>query len=176
MKKISTKALVQIALLIALDIILTRFLRIQTPTLRISFGFLPIAIIAMLHGPMLAGIAGALGDLIGFMLVPVGTFFPGFTLSAILTGVIYGVFLYDRPKSLGRIVMIALTMTVCITLVLNTFWLSILFEDAFVVLLLPRFILAGIMFTLQVVCIRFAASERFYSLFGGKPAPATTAD
>ena len=51
MKNNSVKKLVEISLLIALEVILTRFCSINTATLRIGFGFLPIAIIAMMYGP-----------------------------------------------------------------------------------------------------------------------------
>ena len=49
--------LVIISLLIALEILLTRIFCIQTPLLRISFGFLPPALTAMLYGPLWAGAA-----------------------------------------------------------------------------------------------------------------------
>ena len=90
MKNNSVKKLVEISLLIALEVILTRFCSINTATLRIGFGFLPIAIIAMMYGPLSAGVAYALGDLLGMMIFPSGSYFPGFTLTAFLTGVIYG--------------------------------------------------------------------------------------
>ena len=94
MKNNSVKKLVEISLLIALEVILTRFCSINTATLRIGFGFLPIAIIAMMYGPLSAGVAYALGDLLGMMIFPNGSYFPGFTLTAFLTGVIYGLVLF----------------------------------------------------------------------------------
>ena len=42
--KFDVKKLIQISLLIAIEVILTRFCSIQTPIVRIGFGFLPIAI------------------------------------------------------------------------------------------------------------------------------------
>ena len=103
MKNNSVKKLVEISLLIALEVILTRFCSINTATLRIGFGFLPIAIIAMMYGPLSAGVAYALGDLLGMMIFPNGSYFPGFTLTAFLTGVIYGLVLYRKPKTWPRI-------------------------------------------------------------------------
>lgn len=102
MKNNSVKKLVEISLLIALEVILTRFCSINTATLRIGFGFLPIAIIAMMYGPLSAGVAYALGDLLGMMIFPSGSYFPGFTLTAFLTGVIYGLVLYRKPKNLAK--------------------------------------------------------------------------
>ena len=43
-KKFLLSTIVTVALLVALDVILTRFLSIQTQFLRIGFGFLPVAV------------------------------------------------------------------------------------------------------------------------------------
>ena len=118
MKNNSVKKLVEISLLIALEVILTRFCSINTATLRIGFGFLPIAIIAMMYGPLSAGVAYALGDLLGMMIFPNGSYFPGFTLTAFLTGVIYGLVLYRKPKTWPRIILAA-----CTSLLRNEFML-----------------------------------------------------
>ena len=89
----------------ALEIVLTQFISIETPIVRIGFGFLPIAIIGMLYGPWIAGMASAITDLIGTILFGGGVFFPGFTLSAFIGGMIYGLVLYKKPKSLKRIIL-----------------------------------------------------------------------
>jgi len=96
MKKVKLKDIAIIALLIAMEVILTRFLSIQTPVVRIGFGFLPIVIVAMLYGPVYAGAAAAMADLLGAMLFPIGPYFPGFTFTAFLIGAVYGLFLYKR--------------------------------------------------------------------------------
>ena len=64
-QKSNTKRLVVLAFLIALEIILTRFCSIQTPIVRIGFGFLPVAMMGILYGPIWAGIGYAIGDLLG---------------------------------------------------------------------------------------------------------------
>ena len=101
MKNSNVKKLVEISLLIALEVILTRFCSIYTGVLRIGFGFLPVAIIAMMYGPISAGVAYAIGDILRMMIFPSGSYFPGFTLTAFLTGVIYGVVLCKHPKTWG---------------------------------------------------------------------------
>jgi len=172
-KKLSTKALAQIALLMAIEIILNRFFSFHAPVVRtVNLAFLPIAIIAMLHGPLLAGVAAALTDVLGFYLFPAGPwpFFPGFTLSAFLTGVIYGIFLYNSSKSLLRIVLSVVAVTLVVRMGLNVLWLSMMWEDAFLALLPPRIVAALAMALIQVVLIRLVASERFYSILGPKPA------
>jgi hypothetical protein len=57
-----------------------------------------IAVCAMLYGPVLAAPpeTGRPGG--GAILFPIGPYFPGFTLSAVLTGVVFGVFLFHREN------------------------------------------------------------------------------
>lgn len=154
MKKSSfTTQLVVMALLVALEIILTRFLSIETPTLRIGFGFLPVAIMAILYGPWWTGAAGIAGDLIGMTLMPKAAFFPGFTLTAFLTGVFYGMFLHKKEISWLRVLAASTFVNVVCSLGLDTLWLSIMYGDAFLVLLPVRLVKAAIMIPLQTVLI-----------------------
>lgn len=154
MKKHSfTNQLVVMALLIALEIILTRFLSIETPTMRFGFGFLPVAIMAILYGPWWTGAAGVVGDLVGMTLLPKAAFFPGFTLTAFLTGVIFGLLLYKKPITWKRTFVAALAVNVICSLCLDTLWLSIMYGDSFLVLLPLRLIKAAIMVPLETVLI-----------------------
>jgi len=167
MKKPNVKRLVLTAMLIAIEIVLTRFLSIQTPILRISFGFLPITVIAILYGPVYAGIGAAIADLIGVMLFPTGAFFPGFTLTAFLTGVTYGIFLYKRPKNLINICAAVLIVTMVLHLALDTWWVQLLTGKGYIALLPARIIKNFIMAPIQVFCIRMTVSERFRFKFSG---------
>jgi ECF transporter S component (folate family) len=135
------------AILIALQIILTRFLSIFIfPWLRFSLGFLPIAAVGMLLGPIPAALCGALGDVLGFFLFPSGTFFPGYTLTAALTGLIYGLFLYGIHKEIHhgnrtawlRLLLCELVIILFCYIGLNTLWSHILVGKAFFVLLPTR--------------------------------------
>ena len=151
--KFDVKKLIQISLLIAIEVILTRFCSIQTPIVRIGFGFLPIAIIGMMYGPLSAGIAYAIGDLLGMALFPSGSFFPGFTLTAFLTGATYGLFLYNKPKTWPRIIGSVLTVCLVLNLGLDTYWLSILMGKGYLALLPTRIIKAALMIPVQTLII-----------------------
>ena len=151
--KFDVKKLIQISLLIAIEVILTRFCSIQTPIVRIGFGFLPIAIIGMMYGPLSAGVAYAIGDLLGFALFPTGSFFPGFTITAFLTGIVYGVFLYNKPKTWPRIIGAVLTVCLVINLGLDTLWLSILMGKGYIALLPTRIMKAVLMIPVQTFII-----------------------
>lgn len=152
-KKFNVKKLVQISLLVALEIILTRFCSIQTPIVRIGFGFLPVCIIAIMYGPLSAGVANAVADIIGVTLFPAGGFFPGFTLTAFLSGITYGLFLYNKPITWPRIIGAVLTTGLLLHLVLDTYWLSILMGKGFIALLPARILKQAIMIPVEVLII-----------------------
>ena len=88
--KFNTRNIVYLAVLIALEIVLNRFLSINTPVVKIGFSFVPIAIAGMLFGPIPAAIVAALADLLGAALFPTGTIFLGITLTAFLKGINWG--------------------------------------------------------------------------------------
>ncbi len=137
--KFDARSISVIGLLMGLEIILTRFVAIETPIVRIGFGFLPVAIIAMLYGPWIAGTAAAMTDFMGIILFPkVALYFPGFTLSAFLIGVIYGLVLYKKPKTLERVIIAVLLTTLFVNLGLNTLWLKIILDKAIYVIFPAR--------------------------------------
>ncbi|WP_182104672.1 folate family ECF transporter S component [Niallia taxi] len=149
------KKIVFIGLFIALEVVLTRFLSIQTPIVRIGFTFLPIALTAIMFGPLFAGITAGLADIIGMMLFPTGgAYFPGFTISALLTGFIYGWFLYKKPKSFWRISLAVLIISVVVHLGLDTLWLWMLTGKGIIGLLPARIIKSLIMLPIQILTIQ----------------------
>ena len=81
---INTQQLVTMALLVALDIVLSRFGSINLWNTRIGFGFVPIVVAGMLLGPFKAAVTAAVADVIGALLVPTGAFFPPLTVTACL--------------------------------------------------------------------------------------------
>jgi ECF transporter S component (folate family) len=151
MREISrTKKLVLVALFIAMEIVLTRMLSINTPILRIGFGFVPIAVCAIMFGPVWAAVAGALGDIIGVTLfLPMASPFPGFTLSAILVGVVFGLLLHKSKGHWFPIMCAAAINSFVIGMLLNTYWLTILTGNPFLYLLPTRIVQALIIFTIQ---------------------------
>lgn len=149
----NTKKIAQLGLLIALHILLSYFLAINTPVLKISFGFLPLSIIGILYGPLTAGICAVITDLIGFMMFPGGSYFPGFTLTAFLTGFVYGFFLHNKSKSWVRILIASSIVCIILNLILNTYWLSILTGKGYVALLPTRIVKNIAMIPIQVVVI-----------------------
>ena len=128
-KKTDLVMLVTLALLTAMNVVLTRFLGIQTPLVQINFSFVPVDLAALLYGPIPAAVVGGLGDFLGAILFPAGAYFPGFTLTAVLAGLVYGFFLYRKQAALWRAIAAVLLITVVLNMGLNTLWLWILMKD-----------------------------------------------
>lgn len=150
-----TKTLVFVSLLIAMEVVFTRFLSIQTPIIRIGFGFIPIAFSAIMFGPLIGGLTGAIADITGMMVFPTGgSYFPGFTLSAFLGGAFYGLFLYKKPVTLLNVAKSVAVIILFVDIGLNTLWLSVLLKKAVAVLIIPRIYKNLIMLPVQVVMIQ----------------------
>ncbi|AGC69192.1 folate transporter FolT [Thermoclostridium stercorarium subsp. stercorarium DSM 8532] len=145
-------SLVLVALFIAIYGVLSLLRIYIIPNqLRISFTFMPVAWAAMLFGPVAGGLTGALGDVIGWAINPVGPFFPGFTLNAFIVGFMYGMFFYKKEITLKRVIAAVVTITPVVDLVLNPVWLSIMTGEAFKVLVFTRIVKSLIM--LPVKCL-----------------------
>ncbi|MDO4745158.1 MAG: folate family ECF transporter S component [Bacillota bacterium] len=153
-KKSKTTRLVVMAFLVALEIILTRFCSVNTPILRIGFGFLPVSMMGILYGPIWAAMGYAVGDILGMLIFPSGVFFPGFTVTAVLTGLVFGFFLHGKEKITWKNVLPAsLIIILLLNLCLDTFWLSILMGDAFIALLPTRIFKCAVMLPIHLVLI-----------------------
>lgn len=127
---ITLRQLTVSALLIALDVVFSRVLAINTPLMKIGLGFAAVALSAMLYGPLWAALTAALGDLVGALLFPTGAYFPGFTVTAALTGLIFGLFLYRREKSWLRTFLAALCNCLLVTFLLNTLMIAVFFRSS----------------------------------------------
>ncbi len=124
----SIRSLVTISLLLAVQVVLGLFSIPVNNALQISFEYLPLCICAMLYGPVPSMISGALCDLIVVMIRPTGPFFPGFTFSAMLSGLTYALLLYRKSSPLmWRFAVSRLLVVLVCNIVLNTLWVYILY-------------------------------------------------
>lgn len=154
-----TKKIILSALMLTLSIILSRFLSIKTPLLAIGFSFVPILLSAIWLGPKYTVIISGLSDLIGAILFPFGEFFIGFTISSILSGLIYGLILYKKDGEFSkkalivRLIIATTIVTLFINVGLNTIWLMIMYKKAFIVLLSTRILKELIMIPIQIITV-----------------------
>lgn len=70
----SIRCLTVTALLIGVSVALKFVMIMPSETLKISFAFVYFAAIGMLYGPVVAGLAGVVTDVIGFLVKPNGVF------------------------------------------------------------------------------------------------------
>ncbi len=164
--RFSTRTLTTLAMLTAIEIVLSRFLSINAWNIKIGFSFVPIVVAAILYGPIAAGIVAALGDFLGAILFPIGAYFPGFTLTAFLTGCVFGFFLYrkegeeeaggeqgERRQGWLRIIAAVGINQFILSLFLNTLWISILYGSPYGPLLATRIVQCLILAAVQLICI-----------------------
>lgn len=129
------KMIVVTGLLVALTILLDRPpLSFSTNGWKIGFAFVPIVVSAVMYGPIMAGVTYGLADLIAANAFPTGPYFPGFTVCAVLMGVVYGLLLnkkhgFEPEKRVWAVVRIVLSVLIncAIGLFLNTLWVSMLY-------------------------------------------------
>lgn len=141
--QIHVRTITMSAMFIAMGVILS-FVKIPLSNVtEITLTGLPIAAGAYMFGPGIGFVIGALVDLCGFFAAPKGMYFPGFTLSTGLIGMIYGLILYRKwwQKKEGsadllqtgskglliRVILAHFLKTLLISLCLNILWLSMYF-------------------------------------------------
>ncbi len=99
MKNLKLRKTILAAILIAIGIVLTTFVSITYPPnnaiIRFGIGFLPLMIISIILGPRIGIYSALIQDVGGYLIYalifgPSGPFFPGFTLNALLFGLVPG--------------------------------------------------------------------------------------
>jgi len=128
-KKMSKlKSLVLCGLLIAMYIVLYYCNIVITTTIQFRLSFLVIAAAGLYGGPLMGLTVGILGDVLS-MLVTGGqgaTFFFGFTLSYAILGFFFGLIFHGVKMNISRAIAGGL-VEFCVSLFINTYWLSILY-------------------------------------------------
>ncbi|MEW6032542.1 MAG: folate family ECF transporter S component [Bacillota bacterium] len=103
----STRRLAYLGLLVALAVVLTRFASVRVAIggiegVRLGLGHFPLIMAGVLYGPLAGAAAGAVADITGFFISPMGPYMPHFTLTAALTGALPALFLaVMRPRRAG---------------------------------------------------------------------------
>lgn len=150
-----TRVLCTSAILAALFIVLYSIKLQLAPELRITFTFIPLALSGWLLGPVPAMLVGLVGDLVGCILFPAGPYFPGFTLTQILSGLIFGLFLYR--KNVQNIFFPVLFSKAIISTVLNVglnaLWLSILYGKAWTIYATSHLIKNALALPIEVILL-----------------------
>ena len=121
-------SLTAVAMLLALRVVLGIFangtLAFFGNNVKITFAFVPISVAGAMFGPFSAALVGGLGDIISFLLQPApGGYFPGFTISGIITGIIYGCVFYKNKVTLPRVIIAWIINMLLVETFLAAYWL-----------------------------------------------------
>ena len=160
--------------LVALQIVLGNLVQIAFLTKQMNLGFLPIAAAGYLLGPLGGAVVAVLGDVLGTIIFGTGAYFPGFTVTALLVGLIYGWIMYpDNQKWLNKAIknrtleiavraFCAASLAAVVYIFLNSYWLTFLVPKGYWVLLLGRlpFNLAEIPVFTVLITLTCAALDR----------------
>ena len=149
--KLDTLSMVTMGLLMAVQLVLSRF-TIGNQFIRLSFTFLVVALIARWFGPWWGMLTAAVVDIVGTLLTG-NPYFVGFTVSAVLGSLIYALFLYQHPVSWPRLIIAQVLIDLLVNTVLNTLWLTIMYQTPFWALLPMRLLKQAIVSPIQIVLL-----------------------
>lgn len=135
---ISVNEMTWMALLIAFEMVLSK-LSVGSNMLHVGFGFIGIALLGYYFGPIKAAIANGVADLIGTTILGTGgTFFIGFTVSALTAGLIFGLMLHNRKVTILNVFLAVLFFVVIVNTLMNTLWIGMVANVPFYTMLIPR--------------------------------------
>ena len=102
------------------------------PSLKIYFSFLAVSLGCMCYGPLVGMAAGAVIDVGGFLLFSYGEpYFPGYMLTALLSGLLYGLMLYRRKPTVLRILFTRLLINYGSNVLLGSVWKAMLYGKGY---------------------------------------------
>lgn len=147
--QVSVRILSQVAILIALAVVLERVIpAVNLPLVRISFAFIPMMICGMLFGPVWGAIAFGIADLLGWPIMGLAPI-PLILLSRIVNGFLFGLFLHrDKLKVWPHAVVNAFSVEIICAMGLTTLGLTQVFGTPYFPLLwtrMPQFVVFIIM-------------------------------
>lgn len=154
--KLTTPVLTLAALLTALQLIFDKFSLGNQQVVLIGLGFMITAISGYFLGPWLTGITMVITDLLSNTVFNTGSmFFPGYTFSALISGLIAGMFLYQAKPTLLRILTYEFVQILVTNVFFNTLWLVMMgfAKDGALVLLKIRLVKEIITWPLETIVV-----------------------
>jgi len=123
---------VVMGMLLAIGVVLDQFSIYITPTFKaISFAYLPGVMVSMLFGPWAAILYGFAFDSLGFFINSHGnSYFFGYALTAMVTYLIYAVFMYQRPVKVWRVAIARGVVLLAVVFGLNFLWDYMMYHKA----------------------------------------------
>ncbi|MEE0800106.1 MAG: folate family ECF transporter S component [Gemmiger sp.] len=140
-------------LICAFAIILESFpIYLMGHSLKILFSFLVVGLGCACYGPVVGMAAGAVIDTVGFLLAGYGEpYFPGYLITAMLSGLIYGVMLYRRRPTVLRLIITRLLIDFGSNVLLGSVWKAMLYGKGYLYYLTTGIVKNTILLPLEVV-------------------------
>ena len=154
----AVRTITTMAMLAAVAVILGFFSIEYGQFIRIGFSGIPNGIIDYLFGPVVGGIFHGALDIIKYMMKPTGPFCPQLTLVVILAGILYGCFFYKKKLTIWRVLAAKFVVMLICNVILTTLCLTVLYGQAFMVILPARALKNLIMWPIDSV-IFFAITK-----------------
>ena len=152
--KIKTKKIVYGAILIALNIVITRLLSVNVGVVRIGFSFIPVVIGSCMFGPLTGAVLAVAADALG-MFMTGGVPWLGFSINQALYGLTYGLFFYKKEKNIKAIALCVVLQAVIIDAVLGALWYNLHAGAPFWASLWARSVDAGAMIPVKIIGIKY---------------------
>lgn len=142
----------------ALAIILESFpIYLLGQSLKIYFSFIVVSLGCACYGPLVGMGVGAVIDTLGFLLSSYGEpYFPGYLITAMLSGLIYGVMLYRRRPTIWRLIAVRLLINYGNNVLLGSVWKSVLYGKGYLYYLSTGLVKNTVMIPLEVALMWFA--------------------
>ena len=119
----SIKNLSLIAMFMSLWIVLVLMVVEVSSFVSISFEFIAVCLTGAMFGPFIGAVFGFFGDLLAYMVNPVGVFYIWYAVSVMIDGLIYGLILYKNRYEVKRVVLCQITRDIITNLILNTIFI-----------------------------------------------------
>lgn len=119
--------LVLLGVVVAMKVVLEQF-SFGPAMVKVGLGFIGSVLLGSLFGPIWGAAGGGISDLVSSAIFGnQGGFFIGFTLSAMIGPFIYGLFFYQKPLKIWRIIVATLLVTLIVNIGMNTMWVHLLY-------------------------------------------------
>ena len=101
-------------------------------SLKIYFSFLVISLGCYVYGPAVGILVGFANDTLGFLISSFGEpYFPGYLITAMLSGLIYGTLLYRQRITVLRLVVVRLVINYGSNVLLGSVWKAMLYGQGY---------------------------------------------
>lgn len=142
-----------IAIMIALKIVIG-FIRIPvSENLRISLTFIVVALEGTIIGPVAGIVSAFVTDNISFLLFPDGSYFPGYTLTAMLGSFIFSIFLYRQKITVLRLSIAKAINNYFVNVLIGSLWSSMLYGNAYIVYASASLIKNTVLLPIEIILL-----------------------